>query len=184
MPIFLPPSPEALGQGSIFRSAFEDDEMARLLEPNVALPSQRFAALAALSSAGVPVGIALAPIIPGINDSDIPALLRRAREAGATRSFLTLLRLPAEVLPVFEERLGAAFPLRAKKVWSAIEQMRSGKKNESRFGARMRGVGPRWKAAEVLYEAERRRLGFSEDEEPRHTARFPDPPHQGNLFDS
>jgi len=163
--------------------AFEDDETARRLEPNVALPSQRFEALEALASAGVPVGIALAPIIPGINDSDIPALLRRAREAGAIRSFMTLLRLPAEVLPVFEERLAAAFPLRVKKVWSAIEQMRSGKRNESRFGARMRGVGPRWKAAEVLYQAERRRLGFSEDEEPRHTARFQGRSAQGNLFD-
>jgi hypothetical protein len=61
--------------------------------------------------------------------------------------------------------------------------MRGGKKNESRFGARMRGVGPRWKAAEILYEAEKRRLGFSEDEEPRHTARFPKPPIQGSLFD-
>jgi DNA repair photolyase len=163
--------------------AFEDDETARRLEPNVALPSQRFEALEALASAGVPVGIALAPIIPGINDSDIPALLRRAREAGATRSFMTLLRLPAEVLPVFEERLTAAFPLRVKKVWSAIEQMRSGRRNESRFGARMRGVGPRWKAAEVLYQAERRRLRFSEDEEPRHTAGFQGRSAQGSLFD-
>jgi DNA repair photolyase len=169
--------------------AFADDETARRLEPNVALPSQRFETLALLASAGIPTGIAIAPIIPGINDSDIPALLARARAAGAGRAFLTLLRLPGEVLPVFEERLAEAFPQREKKIWSAIGQMRGGKKNESRFGARMEGVGPRWKAIEALFEAEKRRLGFREDKEekeeqvPSRTARFDRPGKQGSLFE-
>ncbi|HEX7253853.1 MAG TPA: PA0069 family radical SAM protein [Thermoanaerobaculia bacterium] len=164
---------------------FASDATARLLEPNVALPSQRLETLAILSSAGIPTGIALAPIIPGINDSDIPQLLARGRSAGASRAFLTLLRLPAEVLPVFEERLAAAFPDREKKVWSAIAQMRRGKKNESRFGARMGGVGPRWRAVELLFEAEKRRLGFRDDEEPSppRTSRFERPPRQRSLFD-
>ena len=169
--------------------AFADDETARRLEPNVALPSQRFETLALLSSAGIPTGVAIAPIIPGINDSDIPALLARARAAGAVRAFLTLLRLPGEVLPVFEERLAEAFPQREKKIWSAIGQMRGGKKNESRFGARMEGVGPRWKAIEALFETEKRRLGFREDKEekeervPSRTARFERPGKQGSLFE-
>jgi len=164
---------------------FASDATARLLEPNVALPSQRLETLAILSSAGIPTGIALAPIIPGINDSDIPRLLARARSAGASRAFMTPLRLPAEVLPVFEQRLTSAFPDRENKVWSAIAQMRGGKKNESRFGARMGGVGPRWKAVEALFEAEKRRLGFQDDEEPSppRTARFEKPPRQGSLFD-
>ena len=164
---------------------FASDATARLLEPNVALPSQRLETLAILSSAGIPTGIALAPIIPGINDSDIPQLLARGRSAGASKAFLTLLRLPAEVLPVFEERLAAAFPDREKKVWSAISQMRGGKKNESRFGARMGGVGPRWRAVETLFEAEKRRLGFRDDEEPSppRTSRFERPPRQRSLFD-
>jgi DNA repair photolyase len=164
---------------------FASDATARLLEPNVALPSQRFETLSILSSAGIPTGIALAPIIPGINDSDIPQLLERGRSAGASRAFMTLLRLPAEVLPVFEERLAAAFPDREKKVWSAIAQMRGGKRNESRFGARMGGVGPRWAAVEALFEAEKRRIGFRDDEEPSppRTARFERPPRQRSLFD-
>ena len=145
--------------------AFADDATARLLEPSVALPSQRFETLAALSEAGVETGIAVSPIIPGINDSDIAKLLARAREAGAKRAFLTMLRLPAEVLPVFEERLGEAFPLRAKKIWSAIEEMRGGRRNDSRFGARMAGSGPRWAAVERIFEVETRRLGFNTGDE-------------------
>jgi DNA repair photolyase len=162
---------------------FADDTTARKLEPSVALSSRRFEAVADLSSAGVPTGVALAPIIPGINDSDIPELLDRARAAGATRAFLTLLRLPAEVLPVFEDRLAEAFPQRANKVWSAITEMRGGKRNESRFGSRMEGIGPRWQAIEALFEAEKRRLGFHDEEEEAHTSRFERPASQRNLFD-
>ena len=141
--------------------AFADDRTARLLEPNVALPSQRFETLAELSEAGVETGIAISPLIPGINDSDIPKLLARAREAGARCAFMTMLRLPAEVLPVFEERLAEAFPLREKRIWSAIEQMRGGRRNDSRFGARMTGRGPRWEAVERVFEVEARRLGIA-----------------------
>lgn len=165
--------------------AFADDATARLLEPNVAPPSQRFETLAALSAAGVETGIAASPVIPGLNDSDIPKLLERARAAGATRAFMTMLRLPAEVLPVFEERLAEAFPLRAKKIWSGIEQMRAGRRNDSRFGSRMTGSGPRWAAVERVFEVEARRLGFNAGEMdlPRSsTYRRPAP--QPGLFDA
>jgi DNA repair photolyase len=165
--------------------AFADDTTARLLEPNVALPSQRFETLAALSEAGVETGIAVSPIIPGINDSDIAKLLARAREAGAKRAFLTMLRLPAEVLPVFEERLGEAFPLRAKKIWSAIEEMRGGRRNDSRFGARMAGRGPRWAAVERIFEVETRRLGLNtQDEQLPRSSTYRRPRSQPGLFDA
>ena len=95
-----------------------------------------------LSAAGIRTGVAVAPVIPGLNDSDIPKVLARAREAGAERAFLTLLRLPAETPPVFEQRLAEAFPDRAARVFSNLEQMRGGKRNDSRFGSRMEGVGP------------------------------------------
>ena len=103
---------------------------------------------------------------------------------------MTLLRLPAEVLPVFQERLASAYPNRASKVWSNIEQARGGKRNEYRFGARMEGVGPRWAAIENLFEIERRRLGYGKDDEDhgeprRNTFRRPArETAQGNLFDS
>jgi DNA repair photolyase len=165
---------------------FADAENARAIEPNVATPDQRLEALAALSAAGVPTGVAVAPVIPGLNDSDIPKILARARAAGATKAFLTLLRLPAETRLVFEERIAQAFPARAAKIFSNLEQTRGGKRNESRFGDRMEGVGPRWRAIETLFEVECRRLGFkaAEHEKPRHTSTFRRPgPAQARLFD-
>jgi DNA repair photolyase len=167
-----------------FSIPFADERTARAIEPNVATPAQRLEALAALSKAGVPTGVAVAPVIPGLNDSDIPKVLARAREAGASKAFLTLLRLPAETRPVFEERLVQAFPDRAAKIFSNLEQTRGGKRNESRFGDRMEGVGPRWKAIETLFEVEARRLGFATEGEPEHTSTFRRPgPAQAGLFD-
>ena len=144
---------------------FADDAKARIVEPGASAPSKRFAALEKLSSAGIETGVAIAPIIVGLNDSDIPELLARAHAAGAKRSFKTALRLPAEVLPVFEGRLGQAFPDAAAKVMSSVVQIRRGKKNESAFGERMRGFGPRWDIVEDLYNVHRRRLGFVDDPE-------------------
>jgi DNA repair photolyase len=164
---------------------FDDDRTARLLEPNVALPSQRFETLAALSEAGVETGIAVSPLIPGINDSDIPKLLARAREAGARYAFMTMLRLPAEVLPVFEERLAEAFPLREKKIWSAIVEMRGGRRNDSRFGARMSGRGPRWEAVQRVFALEARRLGIETGADQGHrSSTYRRPRQQPGLFDA
>ncbi len=164
---------------------FADARAARAIEPNVAPPEQRFETMAALSAAGVPTGVAVAPIIPGLNDSDIPAILARAREAGAERAFLTLLRLPAETELVFEERIVEAYPERAARIFSNLEQTRGGKRNESRFGARMEGVGPRWAAIETLFEVECRRLGLNRaDGKARHTSTYRHPaPAQKGLFD-
>jgi DNA repair photolyase len=165
---------------------FADDAAGRAIEPNASLPSRRIETIARLSEAGIRTGVSVAPVIPGLNDSDIAAVLSRARAAGARSAFLTLLRLPAEVLPVFEERLAEAFPDRAARVWSNLEQTRGGKKNESRFGARMEGVGPRWAAIESLFEIECRRLGINQgpDEERPRTSTFRRPgPVQRGLFD-
>jgi DNA repair photolyase len=165
---------------------FADDAAGRAMEPYASLPSQRLETIALLCAAGIRTGVSLAPVIPGLNDSDMSKILSRARQAGAERAFITLLRLPAEVLPVFEERLSAAFPDRAARVWSNLEQARGGKRNESRFGARMEGVGPRWDAIAGLFEVECRRLGFNRDAEERkpRTSTFRRPaPAQGRLFD-
>ncbi len=142
---------------------FADDHISRQIEPNASLPSQRFETMRLFSEAGIRTTIGIAPVIPGLNDSDIAGLLERAREAGASGAFLTLLRLPAETLPVFRERLEEAFPDRARKIWSSIAQTREGKLNESEFGKRMRGVGPRWEAIESLFETQCRRLGFNKE---------------------
>jgi len=134
---------------------------ARRLEPYAATPARRFEAMRRLAAAGVPVGISLAPVIPGLNDSDIPELLTRARDAGATNAFLTMLRLPAEVRPVFRERLAAAYPDRAAKIWSQIRDVRRGRDYDSTIGRRMTGEGPRWRAIEDLFRLTCRRLGLS-----------------------
>ena len=147
---------------------FADDAVGRAMEPNASLASQRFETIARLSDAGIRTGVSVAPVIPGLNDSDIASVLSRARAAGARSAFLTLLRLPAEVLPVFEERLREAFPDRAARIWSNLEQTRGGKRNEYRFGARMEGVGPRWAAIEHLFDIECRRLGINEADEEKY----------------
>ena len=139
---------------------FLDEESGRRLEPGAASPRRRLETLRVLSAAGIDTGVAIAPIVPGLNDSDVPAILEAAHAAGARAAFLALLRLPAEVLLVFRERLALAFPERARKVENALREMKQGRWNRSEFGLRMRGSGPRWEALERLFEIQCLRLGF------------------------
>ena len=160
---------------------FFDEVVARHIEPGAPTPRKRFETMRALSEAGIPTGIAIAPLIPGLNDTDIPRLLEAARASGATSAFMTLLRLPAEVLPVFRERLLETMPERARKIESAILDVRGGRMYQSAFHERMTGRGPRWEAIERLFEIHRRRLGFDARE---HEKRPPPPAQgrQGQLF--
>lgn len=164
---------------------FAQETMGRTVEPGASLPSQRFETLRILSQAGIRTGVAVAPVIPGLNDSQIPEILERARSAGASDACLIPLRLSGRTLDVFRERLAAAFPARERRIWSAIEQIRGGKRNETRFGDRMVGLGPRWAAIEALFDAQCRRLGFnggSEDEAEAPNT-FRRPRAQPGLFD-
>ena len=163
---------------------FADDEGGRQIEPYASTVSKRFAALERLSAAGVRTGVGVSPVIPGLNDSQIPAILKRARECGAQHAFMTMLRLPGSVLPVFEERLKSAVPLRAQAVLSAIRDVRGGAMNRSSFGDRMTGAGPRWSAIEQLFTTHARRLGLETDENPMRPARlaFRVPQRQRSLF--
>jgi DNA repair photolyase len=166
---------------------FASDETARKIEPFASRTTRRFEAMQALSDAGVATGIAIAPVIPGLNDTDIPELLERAHAAGARRAFMVLLRLPREVLPVFDERLEAALPERAKKVRNAIREVRGGAMNSSAFGERFRGAGARWDVIERLFEAQCNKLGMNarlltEDDDATVTT-FRRPSRQGTLFD-
>jgi DNA repair photolyase len=166
--------------------AFSDDDDSHRLEPGASPPSQRFRTLAAISAAGIKTSVALAPVIPGLNDNQIPEVLERSAAAGASGAFLSLLSLRDEVEPVFVERLEAAYPDRAAKVLHALEQMRGGRRGDSRFVHRMRGSGPRWRVIEDLFRVHRDRLGLASesleaDTAPhRHTFRRPNP--QGSLF--
>lgn len=165
-----------------FSIAFSEEDAAAL-EPWAPKPARRYAAMRCLTDAGVETGVSLAPIIPGLNDAAIPKLLSRARDAGATRAFMTLVRLPGEVLPVFDARLAEVLPLRADKVRRAIRELRRGALNDASFGSRMVGAGPRWHAIESLFRCHAEQLGLDVAGHPALPTTFRRPEPQGSLFD-
>jgi DNA repair photolyase len=140
---------------------FWNVENARAMEPYVATPMRRLKTVERLAKAGIEVGVNVAPIIPGLNDEDLAAVLTAARDAGARHAGTVLLRLPLAVAPVFEERLRAALPLRAEKVMRRIREARGGALYDARFGARLRGEGPYASAILSLFDRTARRLGLS-----------------------
>ncbi len=139
---------------------FASDETSRALEPWASPTSRRFETMRQLSEAGIPTGISLAPVVPGLSESDIARQLRRAKDAGASFAALSLLRLAPEVQGFFEDRLRATLPLRADRVLRAVKEMREGHLTDKRFGHRMRGTGPRWNLLAELFTQECRRLGL------------------------
>jgi DNA repair photolyase len=139
---------------------FFNAEHARAIEPTVPTPQRRVKAIRVLAEAGVPVGVNVAPIIPGLSDEDIPQILQASREAGAQFAGMTMVRLPGHVETVFETRLRLTLPRRAEKVLHAIEACRGGRRTDARFGHRMEGTGVRWQAISQLYEKTKSRLGF------------------------
>ena len=117
-----------------------DAALARQLEPRAATPARRLRTLRTLAAAGVPTGVSVAPQIPFINN-DMEQVLQAARDAGAERAFYTVLRLPWEVAPLFQEWLAAHFPDRAARVMARVRDMRGGRDYQAQFGRRMQGEG-------------------------------------------
>ena len=144
-----------------FSIPFSDDEVARKVEPHAPSSRKRFEAMATLADAGIPTGISLSPIIPGLNDEDMPDLLARAKQAGAGEAMATLLRLSGSVEPVFMERMAAAFPERMAKITNRIREVRGGALSEGAFFERHRGSGPYWIMIEQLFEVSRRKAGLA-----------------------
>ncbi len=118
-----------------------DAELARSMEPRTSTPSARLRAIRVLVDAGIPVRVLMAPIIPGLNDSEAPTVLAASKDAGAASAEYTLLRLPLTVGPVFWEWLERTYPNRFQRVRSRIRQARGGRFNDSEFGTRMSGTG-------------------------------------------
>jgi len=146
---------------------FSNAELARAIEPGASAPPKRFAALEALAKAGIETGIAIAPVIVGLNDDQIPPLLKRASEVGVKHAFITALRLPNEVADVFDARIREKLPNHAGKILSGVHQIRRGKIYDSTFGERMRGDGPRWQMVSDLFELHCKRLGIANGSEAR-----------------
>jgi DNA repair photolyase len=133
---------------------------ARAIEPWVATPERRVEAIRRLSTAGIEVGVLIAPIIPGLGDEDIPKILRASKGAGAHWAGHGVVRLPGPVAEVFEERLRAALPERADKVMNRIRELHHGKLNDPGFGERMRGHGHYAEAISALFRAAANKVGF------------------------
>ena len=161
-----------------------DDDLRRVMEPRTSRPARRLAAIEALAQAGIPVGVMLAPMIPGLTDHEIPALLSAAAEAGASFAAYTPVRLPYAVRPLFEDWLERHFPERKEKVLNRIRSMRGGKLNDPRFGSRMRGEGIFAEQIAQLFSISRRRAGIGEKHSPKlSTAAFRRAGSQPTLFD-
>jgi DNA repair photolyase len=137
-----------------------DARLVRTMEPRTATPAARLRTMRALSEAGVPTGVMTAPIIPGLNDQEIPALLAAAKEAGAGSAGYVLLRLPLAVRPVFEEWVTRHYPEKAPRVLALIRQTREGQMNDPRFGSRMRGQGNYAEGIARTFQLFRKRYGL------------------------
>lgn len=118
-----------------------DSELRKVMEPRTSPPVARLAALRELSNAGIPVGVNVAPIVPGLTDHEMPAILKTAAEAGATSAGYTVVRLPFAVAPLFEKWLETHFPDRKEKVLNRLRAMRGGKLYDAQWGKRMSGEG-------------------------------------------
>jgi DNA repair photolyase len=149
-----------------------DPELARVLEPRASAPYKRLEAIAALSKAGAFVSVNAAPMIPGINDHEIPAILKTAAEAGAKAAGFTIVRLPHAVGPLFEAWLERRFPDRKEKVLNQLRAMRGGKLNDSRFGFRMRGEGAFAAHIKSLFELNCKKYGLNRGRFSLSTASF------------
>ena len=162
-----------------------DDDLRRVMEPRTSRPVRRLAAIRKLSEAGIPVGVMTAPVIPGLNDHELPNLLSAAAEAGATFAGYVPVRLPGAVAPLFEEWLERHFPDRKEKVLVRIRSMRGGKLNDPEFGSRMKGGGVYAEHISRLFGVSCRRAGIERGRFPKlSTASFrKDGGVQPGLFD-
>ncbi len=149
-----------------------DGELARRMEPRATQPAGRLAAIEELTRAGVPVGVMMAPVIPGLNDHELPAVLAAAAKAGARCAGYVLLRLPHGLGPLFEQWLQQHYPERRDKVLSRLRETRGGTIYDSRFGARMSGQGALAEQIAALFALGCRRAGLARRMPPLSTAAF------------
>ena len=139
-----------------------DRTLARSLEPRAAAPQRRLQTIRALSRAGIPVAVLVAPVVPVLNDAEIETILRAVREAGAGSAGYVMLRLPHEVKGLFRDWLQQHQPLKAERIMRRVREMRGGRDNDSRFGHRMRGDGAYAELIAQRFRIALARLGFAE----------------------
>ena len=159
--------------------------LARVLEPRAAAPQRRLRTIEALSRAGVPVGVSVSPVIPFLNEPELERILQTARDAGASRAFSIVLRLPWEVNPLFQQWLAQHVPDRAARIMARVREMRGGKDNDARFGTRMTGQGVWSQLLRQRFDKACGRLGYQRGRIELDLTQFRPPSQQagqGQLF--
>jgi len=159
-------------------------DLQRSLEPRASAPRRRLEAIRRLSAASIPVRVLVAPVIPGLNDHELPALLEAASEAGATAAGYVLLRLPHSVKALFGDWLEKYVPERASRVLSLLSDSRGGNLYNPQFHQRMKGSGPYAEQIQALFAASCRRLGLNRSPQLPSSAAFriPGAARQSELF--
>jgi len=160
-----------------------DESLRRALEPRAATTDARLDGVARLAQRGVPVGVMVSPVIPGLTDHEIPRILQRAAEAGARFAGFVMLRLPYGVAALFDGWLAEHAPAQRAKVLGRVRDVRDGCADAARFGKRMRGGGPLADLDLQMFDAARVRAGLAEEPPPLSSAAFRRPPRLGPLFD-
>ena len=164
-----------------------DRKLARDMEPRASTPAKRLEAIRRLADAGCPVGVGFAPVIPGLNDHEMEAVLEAAAQAGATSAMYVTLRLPLEIKDLFREWLADARPVRAARVMSLVRQTRGGRDYDPDWSQRMRGTGPVADLLATRFKAAIKRYGLDAPRAPLDESRFRVPADartQLDLFDA
>lgn len=138
-----------------------DNKLSRAMEPRASRPDMRLRAIETLAKAGVPTGVMIGPVLPGLTDHEIPAILKAAADAGASTANYTMLRLPYGVKDLYEKWAHANFPDRAEKMLRRLREMHGGKLYDSEFGHRMRGEGKHAEQIESIFNLYRNRYGLT-----------------------
>lgn len=182
MDILAPMAARGLAKAAISVTTLER-RISRVMEPRAAAPHRRIETIRALASAGVPTTVMVAPIIPGINDSEIETILEEAAKAGATSAGYVVLRLPLEIKDLFREWLSTHFADRKARVMSIVRQMRDGRDYDAEWGARQKGRGPYAQLIADRFARATRRFGLDRPRLPLDHTQFIRPLEAGGQQD-
>jgi DNA repair photolyase len=159
-----------------------DPGLSRRLEPRAPLPARRLAAIRRLTEAGIPVRVMVAPVIPGLTDPELDAILAAAAEAGASAASWIMLRLPLEVSPLFQDWLSEHAPDRAAKVMARVREVHGGRDYDPAWGKRMRGEGQWSTLIDQRFKLALARTGLSQPQPPLRRDLFRPPPRAGDQL--
>lgn len=156
----------------VFSITSLNEDLRRTLEPRTASSSKKFSAMEKLSKNGIPTAIMTAPIIPGLNHHEIPALLKRASEAGAMQANYTVVRLNGEIEDIFKDWIEKNYPDRADKVLNQIREMHGGSLQDRRFKKRMSGEGAYSQIISSLFKVNKKKYGLDKEMPPLDCSQF------------